>query len=251
MRLSPTIYVVGSVPKHFNPMAWINMYVSSHIYLMAVMSIYQRANMIIEVPWCSFFGRGESHLSKSGTPITSSSWMASCSIWACYPPLGIHMHMSGCLSSIWWIIGSDDLFHTKIQRNEYSGRNAQTLEGVKRCEEGPSPNLSTPWPQWTCMFLFVYIGWLACQYICGRMNHILCFLRNNTCTSKLASINFVNIPDFVPMSASEHANLKFMRRYNISRHTHVTHVCTYVCMYVCIYVWLYVRMYVCLCVCKT
>ena len=116
------------------------MYVSSHIYLMAVMSIYQRANMIIEVPWCSFFGRGESHLSKSGTPITSSSWMASCSIWACYPPLGIHMHMSGCLSSIWWIIGSDDLFHTKIQRNEYSGRNAETLEDVTRCEEGPSPN---------------------------------------------------------------------------------------------------------------
>ena len=172
--------------------------------------------------------------------------MASCSIWACYPPLGIHMHMSGCLSSIWWIIGSDDLFHTKIQRNEYSGRNAQTLEGVKRCEEGPSPNLSTPWPQWTCMFLFVYIGWLACQYICGRMNHILCFLRNNTCTSKLASINFVNIPDFVPMSASEHANLKFMRRYNISRHTHVTHVCTYVCMYASMYGCMYVCMFVCL-----
>ena len=34
------------------------MYVSSHIYLMAVMSIYQRANMIIEVPWCSFFWEG-------------------------------------------------------------------------------------------------------------------------------------------------------------------------------------------------
>ena len=142
---------------------------------------------------------------------------------------------------LWW-----SLSHKETKKRIF--RSKRTNPG--RCEEmwrGPSPNLSTPWPQWTCMFLFVYIGWLACQYICGRMNHILCFLHNNTCTSKPASINFVNMPDFVPMSASEHANLKFMRRYNISRHTHVTHVCTYVCMYASMYGRMHVCMFVCLC----